>query len=130
VPVFLARQDCDTSNDINKLSAWFAFRLSIHSVILLQKMVNNTEWPQNYKMAITYTKWPQNSPNSQKNITTNFHFKTLQIVPKLGFLVCKYTIWQPCYKASHRTVNIRIFSSRSMYTAPNPLALAAQTRTL
>jgi hypothetical protein len=28
--------------------------------------------------------------------TNNFHYKTLQNLPKLVFLVLKYTIWQPC----------------------------------
>jgi hypothetical protein len=27
--------------------------------------------------------------------TNIFHFEAVQVVPKLGFLVCKYTIWQP-----------------------------------
>jgi hypothetical protein len=32
-----------------------------------------------------------------KNIYTKiFHSKTLQNLPKLGFLVWKQTIWQPC----------------------------------
>jgi hypothetical protein len=31
--------------------------------------------------------------------TNIFHFKALQNLPKLGFLVWKYTIWQPCCKA-------------------------------
>jgi hypothetical protein len=28
--------------------------------------------------------------------TNIFHSKTLQNLPKFGFLVLKYTIWQPC----------------------------------
>jgi hypothetical protein len=28
--------------------------------------------------------------------TDIFHCKTLKILPNLGFLVRKYTIWQPC----------------------------------
>jgi hypothetical protein len=52
-------------------------------------------------MTTTYTKRPQNIPNSYKvdklsiNYTNFFHCKTLQNLPKLGFLVWKYAIWQP-----------------------------------
>jgi hypothetical protein len=30
--------------------------------------------------------------------TNLFHFQPLQNLPKLGFLVLKYTIWQPCWR--------------------------------
>jgi hypothetical protein len=32
-----------------------------------------------------------------------FQSKALQIIPKLGFLVCNQTIWQPCSKESFQT---------------------------
>jgi hypothetical protein len=38
-------------------------------------------------MAVKYSKWPKN--------TNIFHSKALPNIPKLGFLVWKYTIWQP-----------------------------------
>jgi hypothetical protein len=61
-----------------------------------------------YQNEETYTKLPQNIPNGHK-ITSNgrkidqicikytniLHCKTLQILPKLQFLVWKYSIWQP-----------------------------------
>jgi hypothetical protein len=31
--------------------------------------------------------------------TNSFHYKTLQNLPKLGFLVWKKTIWHPCLLA-------------------------------
>jgi hypothetical protein len=34
--------------------------------------------------------------------TKIFHCKTLQNLPKLGFLVWKQTIWQPCFKSANR----------------------------
>jgi hypothetical protein len=37
-------------------------------------------------MAITYV------------YTNNVHYKTLENLPKLGFGVWKYTIWQPCHQ--------------------------------
>jgi hypothetical protein len=43
-----------------------------------------------YQMAIKYSKW---SLNRYTNI---FNSKALQNLPKLGFLVSKQTIWQPC----------------------------------
>jgi hypothetical protein len=55
-----------------------------------------------YHITIKFTKCPQNILNcgkiDQKAIkyTNIFHCKSLQILPKLGFLVWKYAIWQPC----------------------------------
>jgi hypothetical protein len=50
-------------------------------------------------MATKYTKWPQNIPNGHKiyqiALQYQYHCKTLQNLPKLGFLVWKYAIWQP-----------------------------------
>jgi hypothetical protein len=62
-------------------------------------------------MATQYTKWPQNIQNGHTigipnvriidqmatKYTNIFHCKTLQNLPKLGFLVRKYAvcIWQP-----------------------------------
>jgi hypothetical protein len=54
------------------------------------------------KITRKYTKWPLNMANGRKvyqmdiKYTTNFHCKTLKNLPKFGFLVSKYTIWQPC----------------------------------
>jgi hypothetical protein len=54
-----------------------------------------------YQITINYTKWPQNIPNGCKidpmaiKYTNIFYCKTLQNLPKLGFLFSKYTIWQP-----------------------------------
>jgi hypothetical protein len=50
---------------------------------LYQTAINYTKWPKIFQMVIKY-----------KNI---FHSKALQILPKLGFLVWKQTIWQPCF---------------------------------
>jgi hypothetical protein len=45
-------------------------------------------------MAVNYTKW-QNYKQMAIKYTNIFHSKTLQNIPKLGFLLCKYTLWQP-----------------------------------
>jgi hypothetical protein len=45
-------------------------------------------------MSIKWTKCPENIP------TIIFHCKTLQSLPKFGFLVWKQTIWQPWVSAS------------------------------
>jgi hypothetical protein len=54
------------------------------------------------KMNMNYTKGPQIMPIGRKidqmliKYTNNFHCKTLQNLPKGGFLVSKYlNIWQP-----------------------------------
>jgi hypothetical protein len=63
----------------------------------VQHAKTGTNIPNNLK----YTKWPQNISNYRKidqliiEYTNIFHFKTLQNLPKLGFLVSKYAIWQP-----------------------------------
>jgi hypothetical protein len=55
------------------------------------------------KMTIKYTKRPQNIPNGRKKdlmaikYINNVHYKTLENLPKLGFLVWKYAIWQPWF---------------------------------
>jgi hypothetical protein len=47
------------------------------------------------------TKWPKNIPNGLKidqmviKYAKIFHFKTLQNLPKVGFLFCKLNIGQP-----------------------------------
>jgi hypothetical protein len=52
-----------------------------------------------------YTKSPQNIQNGRKmdqmaiNYTNIFHCNTLQNLPKMGFLVWKYTIWQTCFQS-------------------------------
>jgi hypothetical protein len=54
-----------------------------------------------YQMAINYTKWQQIRAKGHKIYI--FHCKTLQNLPKSGFLVWKYIIWQPWMSASIRT---------------------------
>jgi hypothetical protein len=47
-------------------------------------------------MAGKLPKWPENCPNGHKIYQhLKIHCKTLQNIPKLGFLVRKETIWQP-----------------------------------
>jgi hypothetical protein len=54
-----------------------------------------------YQMITKCTKLPQKIPNGRKidqtakKYTNIFNCKTLHNLPKLGFLVWKYTIWQP-----------------------------------
>jgi hypothetical protein len=53
-----------------------------------------------YQMAKKSTKWPKNLPNGQKiyQMAIKYiyqHFPLLDPL-KLGYLVWKYTIWQPC----------------------------------
>jgi hypothetical protein len=56
-------------------------------------------------MTIKYSKWPQNVPDEHKiyqmaiKCINIFFCKILQNLPKLGFLVWKYAIWQPCFQA-------------------------------
>jgi hypothetical protein len=56
-----------------------------------------------YQITLKYLKWPQHIPNGRKidhttiKYTNIFHRKTLQNLPKLGFLVRKYAISQPWY---------------------------------
>jgi hypothetical protein len=57
-----------------------------------------------YQITIKSTQWAQNIPNGRKidpmaiKYTNHFHCKSLQNLPKLGFLVWKYATWQPsCY---------------------------------
>jgi hypothetical protein len=57
-----------------------------------------------YQISIKSTKWPQNKPNGRKIYRPNGHkiyqqrpldtYKTLENLPKLVFLLLKYTIWQ------------------------------------
>jgi hypothetical protein len=67
---------------------------------IYQMTLKYTQWPQNipnylkiYQMTLKYAKWPQNIPNDRKidpmalKYTNNFQYKTLQNLPKLGFLV-------------------------------------------
>jgi hypothetical protein len=66
-------------------------------------LVQHTKMGKNiYQINMKYTKLLHNIPNSSKvdqttvKITNIFLFKTLQNLPKLGFLVWEYAIWQPC----------------------------------
>jgi hypothetical protein len=62
-----------------------------------------------YQNGEKYTKLPQNISNGRKidqmviKYTKIFHSKTLRNLPKLGFLVWKQTIWQPCLVRGHST---------------------------
>jgi hypothetical protein len=62
-----------------------------------------------YQITIKYTKRPQSIPNNHKIVqmdiicTNIFYCKTLQNLPKLGFLVWKYAIWQPCWTPRWKT---------------------------
>jgi hypothetical protein len=64
---------------------------------------NIPKWKK-YQITIKYTQWPQNISNGCKidemamKYTNIYHCKFLQNLPKLGFLVRKYAIWQPCGK--------------------------------
>jgi hypothetical protein len=57
-----------------------------------------------YQNGKNVPKWPQNIPNGCKidemsiKFTNIFYCKTLQNLPKLEFLVWKYTIWQPRFR--------------------------------
>jgi hypothetical protein len=56
-----------------------------------------------YRMATKYTKWPQNIPNARKITKWTYYLPTSSIaipwknLPKLGFLVWKYAVWQPWF---------------------------------
>jgi hypothetical protein len=49
--------------------------------------------------------------------TNIFHCKTLQNLPKFGFLVCKQTIWQPWFGP---VVRHKINSLRAIYIHESP----------
>jgi hypothetical protein len=58
----------------------------------------HTKMEKIYQMTTNYTKLPYIMPNGHKifqTIITAFS-KAMQNLPKLGFLVWKQTIWQPC----------------------------------
>jgi hypothetical protein len=57
-------------------------------------LYKHTKPGKNNQITIKYTKWPQNIPNG-RNYTRIVHYKTLENLPKLGFLVRNYNIWQP-----------------------------------
>jgi hypothetical protein len=56
-------------------------------------LMQHTKTGKRYQMVI---KVPNGRKIDQKGIkyTIIFHFKTLQNIPKLGFLVLKYIVWQ------------------------------------
>jgi hypothetical protein len=82
-----------------------------------------------YQTTTKYTKWPWNISNSSKidqmviKNTKIFHCQTLQNSPKLGFLVWKQTIWQPCRAAVKWGATVRrpIEKSLTMFTWPRCL---------
>jgi hypothetical protein len=61
---------------------------------------NIPKWVKIYQMTIEYTDWPYNIPNCREidqmgiKYFNIFQCKTLQNLPKLGFLFWKYTTWQ------------------------------------
>jgi hypothetical protein len=60
------------------------------------------KWGNIYQITRKYTRCPQNMANGRKidqmaaKYTNIFYCKTLENLPKFGFFVWKYTIWQPC----------------------------------
>jgi hypothetical protein len=76
-----------------------------------------------YQMTRKYTKWTETIPNSFKidqiaiEYTNSFHCKTLQNLPNLGFLVWKYSIWQPCCKRDENSFCISA-SKRFQFFGP------------
>jgi hypothetical protein len=66
-------------------------------------LVQNTKTGKMYQISTKNTKWPLNISNGRKidemiikYTKMIFHSKTHENLPKLGFLVLKQTIWQPC----------------------------------
>jgi hypothetical protein len=79
-------------------SFWWNLRARVARFFLVQICQNGKNVPNDHKLyqkAVNYTKWPQNIPSGLK-CKHIFYFKALQILPKLGSLVWKRTIWQPC----------------------------------
>jgi hypothetical protein len=64
---------------------------------------NIPKWGNMYQATLKYTNWPQQIPTSHKidhmaiKSTNIFHYKAHHNLPKFGFLVWKYAIWQPCF---------------------------------
>jgi hypothetical protein len=57
-------------------------------------------------MAMKYTKLPQNGRKIYQlaiKYTNIFHCKIFQNLPEFGFLVSKYTIWQPWLQRSYKS---------------------------
>jgi hypothetical protein len=65
----------------------------------------------------------QNIPNGRKidQKTNIFHCKTLPNLPKLGLLVWKYAIWQPCKEAEVRNVKLNYLLKETRPIKPNYL---------
>jgi hypothetical protein len=67
-----------------------------------------TKLPNDHKICqivVIYSKWPI-------DYTNLYHYKALKNLLKLGFLVSKYTIWQPCiYLFSWHRVEREIITS-------------------
>jgi hypothetical protein len=53
-----------------------------------------TKWPQKYQMPVRYI------DQMAIEYTNIFHWKSPQNLPKLGYLVWKYAIWQPWLESS------------------------------
>jgi hypothetical protein len=74
-----------------------------------------------YKSSIKYAKRPEVYPMAIK-FAKSYHSKALKDAPKFGFLVCKYTIWQPCSIPMSATLiyecNQFFFSSRATTLHP------------
>jgi hypothetical protein len=68
-------------------------------------LVQNTKTGKIYQITTKYTKSPQHMPKDCKMDEmpikySKLNCKTLQNLPKFGFLVWKHTIWQPWHKVS------------------------------
>jgi hypothetical protein len=53
-----------------------------------------------------------------RKYTDSFHSKTLQNVPKFGFFVWKYAIWQPCFQCSRFEFSNEITTSMIFFSKP------------
>jgi hypothetical protein len=70
-----------------------------------------------YQNGEKYTKRPQNVPIKLTNKidhtaikdTNILHYKTMQNLPKMGFWVWKYTVWQPCVLRLSTYLRLRYF---------------------
>jgi hypothetical protein len=93
---------------------------------LTQYMCQNgdkyTKLPITYQMTtVKYSKWTSNIP------TFSILCKALQNLPKLRFLVWKYTVWQPCPVNEHTfsIYNIASISNGGILFSPTAVQSAA-----
>jgi hypothetical protein len=73
-----------------------------------------TKLPLNYQMAINI---PNNGNISQmdKKYADIFHSKALQNLPKVGFLVWKHAIWQPCVRLPPKSCPSRVAALMDLF---------------